>query len=32
MTAAAPPPLAPDLVAGSRRLKLAMMHRLALNC
>ena len=29
MTAAAPPPLAPDLVAGLRRLKLATMRRLA---
>ena len=29
MTAAAPPPLAPDLTAGLRRLKLATMRRLA---
>ena len=29
MTAAAPPPLAPDLAAGLRRLKLATMRRLA---
>ena len=29
MTAAAPPPLAPDLAAGLRRLKLAAMRRLA---
>lgn len=29
MTAAAPPPLAPDLVAEPRRLKLPTMRRLA---
>ena len=29
MTATAPPPLAPDLTAGLRRLKLAAMRRLA---
>jgi hypothetical protein len=29
MAAVAPPPLAPDLAAGLRRLKLAAMRRLA---
>ena len=29
MTATTPPPLAPDLAAGLRRLKLAAMRRLA---
>jgi hypothetical protein len=29
MTAASPPPLAPDLAAGLRRLKLVTMRRLA---
>ena len=32
MTAVSPPPLAPDLAAGLRRLKLAAMRRLAPNC